>query len=170
MSAQVEEVVRGADALDAKDVAPDRRDLRLELARMDFGAVGAGEEAAYLVGGAVELAASLRGGAVEEIDGAPEELIDVGFEARVGECGDERIEDVGERRLQGVRFGQWSGVGLVREGTIAAELQLLEDACAAVDRLLQAPIGAVEGASPGTQLERLAAVELTRELRRLYGS
>jgi ATP-binding cassette, subfamily C, bacterial LapB len=36
-------------------------------------------------------------------------------------------------------------------------------ACAAVDRLLQAPIGAVEAASPGTQLERLAAIDPIRQ-------
>ena len=52
----------------------------------------------------VELAFDAFGGAVEEIDGRPEQVLEVGFEARVAERRDERVEDVGD--------GAGDGVGL----------------------------------------------------------
>jgi hypothetical protein len=71
----------------------------------------------------VESALRAVGGAVEEIDRAPEELFEVGFKARVGERGDERIEDVGERRTNRPLLGQGARVGFVLARPVAVELE-----------------------------------------------
>ena len=59
----------------------------------------------------VELAFDPVGGAVEEIDRRPEQVLEVGFEARVGQRRDERVEDVGDGvrrrcRLRAVAWGR----------------------------------------------------------------
>ena len=61
---------------------------------------------------AVELAFDPVDGAVEQVDGGPEQVLEVGLEARVGERGDQGVEDVGERgadRLFGSGSGRLSG-------------------------------------------------------------
>ena len=75
----------------------------------------------------VELAFDPVGGAVEEIDGRPEQVFEVGFEARVAQRRDEGVEDVGDGAGDGVGFGQRSRIGLVLEGTVAIELKFGED-------------------------------------------
>ena len=65
-------------------------------------------------------------GAVEEVDGRPEQVLEIGFEARVMERRDQRVEDVGHGAADGVGFGQRSWVGLVLEGTMAIELEFGE--------------------------------------------
>ena len=74
----------------------------------------------------VELALDSAGGAVEEIDGRPEEVVEVGFEARLRKRGDERVEDVGDRALGGGGLGQRPRVRLVGKGPVAEELELGE--------------------------------------------
>ena len=74
----------------------------------------------------VELALNPVGGAVEEVDRRPEQIVEVGFEARVAQGRDQRVEDIGDGAADGVGFGQRSGVGFVLEGSVAIELQFGE--------------------------------------------
>ena len=88
-------------------------DQPLEFDGADFGAVLLVLAAPLRLLVVVEIALGAVGGAVEEIDGAPEEVFEVGLEARVAERGDERIEDVGQRGLHG-RARPAAGAGRVR--------------------------------------------------------
>ena len=69
----------------------------LQLDRADLGAVLLLLAAALRLLVAVELALDPVGGAVEQVDGGPEQVLEIGLEARVGEGGDQGVEDVGER-------------------------------------------------------------------------
>ena len=71
----------------------------------------------------VELALHPVGGAMEQVDGRPEQVGEVRFEARVLQRRDQRIEDIGHGAADGLGFGQWPRVGLVLEGTVAMELR-----------------------------------------------
>jgi hypothetical protein len=64
--------------------------------------------------------------AIEEIDGRPQQVLEVGFEARVMKRRDQRVEDVGYGAADGVGLWQRPGIGLVLEGPIAVELELAE--------------------------------------------
>ena len=75
----------------------------------------------------VELAFDAVGGAVEEVDGRPEQILEVGFEARVAQGRDQGVEDVGDGAGDGIAFGKRSRIGLVVEGTVAIELKFVED-------------------------------------------
>ena len=66
-------------------------------------------------------------GAVKEVDGRPEEIVEVGFEARVLQRRDQGVEDVGDGAGDAVAFGEWPGIGFVLEGTVAVELKLLQN-------------------------------------------
>jgi hypothetical protein len=76
---------------------------------------------------AVEIALHAVGSAVEEIDGRPQQVLEVGLEAGVTQRRDERVEDVGHGAPDGGGFRQRPGVGLVLERTMAIELELGED-------------------------------------------
>jgi hypothetical protein len=76
---------------------------------VDFGAVGRGEQAADLVGRAVDLGGALGGCAMEEVDEAPGELLGVVLERGVGEQGEEVGPDGGERLLHGFGSGRFRG-------------------------------------------------------------
>ncbi len=75
----------------------------------------------------VERALHAVDGAVEEVDGRPQQVVEVGFEARVTQRRDQRVEDVGDGAADGIGLGQRPRVGLVLEGTVAVELELGED-------------------------------------------
>ena len=75
----------------------------------------------------VEFALDPVGGAVEEIDGRPEEIVEVGFKARVCQGGDQGVEDVGDGAGDAAAFGKRPGIGFVSEGAIAVELKLLQN-------------------------------------------
>ena len=64
---------------------------------------------------------------MEEVDGRPEQILEVGFEAGVAQGDDEGVEDVGDGAGDGLGFGQRSRVGFVLEGAIAVELEFGED-------------------------------------------
>ena len=64
---------------------------------------------------------------MEEVDGRPEQVFEIGFEARVGERRDDGVEDVGDGAGDRSAFGQRSRIGLVLEGTVAVELKFGED-------------------------------------------
>jgi hypothetical protein len=76
----------------------------------------------------VEFALDASDGAVEEIDGRPEEIFEVGFETSVAHGGDKGVEDVGDRARDVPGFRKRSRVGLVLEGAIAIELEFVEEA------------------------------------------
>jgi len=98
----------------------------LQFDRADFGAVLFFLRALLRLLVGVELALDPTDGAVEEVDGRPEEVIEVRLEARLGKGGDKGVEDVGDRAGRRSGFGQRSGVRLVGEGTIAIELEFAE--------------------------------------------
>ena len=58
---------------------------------------------------------------------SPEEIVEIGFKARVGKRRDQSVEDVDDGPGDAVAFGEWPGVGFVLEGTIAVELKLLQN-------------------------------------------
>jgi hypothetical protein len=57
----------------------------------------------------VELAVDPFDGAVERIDGRPEEIVEVGIEARIGHGGDQGVEDVGDGAFDDAVFRQGLG-------------------------------------------------------------
>ena len=63
---------------------------------------------------------------MEQVDDGPEQVFDVGLQARVGKGGDEGVEDVGQCGADNVLFGQWPGVGFVLERAVAVELEFGE--------------------------------------------
>ena len=75
----------------------------------------------------VELALDPVGRAVEEVDGRPEQVLEVGLEAGVAQRGDEGVEDVGDGAGDDLAFGKRPRIGLVLEGTVAIELKFAED-------------------------------------------
>jgi len=75
----------------------------------------------------VQLPADPVGCAVEEVDRRPEEIVKVGFEARVLEGADQGVEDVGDGARDPVAVWQWPLVGLIGEGSVAVELEFIED-------------------------------------------
>ena len=70
---------------------------------------------------------------MEEIDGAPEQLFEVGFEPRVFEHPGERIDDAGRARCTDLLVGQRARVGLVLVRTVAVHLQFEDDAAVGED-------------------------------------
>ena len=68
-------------------------------------------------------------GAVEHVDGGPEQVFEVGLQARVGQGGDKGVEDIGQRGANGVLLGQRPRVGFVLEGTMAIKLEFGEEGC-----------------------------------------
>ena len=99
----------------------------LQFDRADLGAILVALAALLRLFIVVEFAFDPLVGAVEEIDGRPQEVLEVGFEAGFAQGSDECIEDVGDGTGDGTGFGQRSRVGLVLEGAIAVELELGED-------------------------------------------
>ena len=75
----------------------------------------------------IEFAFDPVGGAMEEVDGRPEEVIKVGFEAGVLEGGDQGVEDVGDGPGDRIAFGKWPRIGFVLKGTKAVELEFGQD-------------------------------------------
>jgi hypothetical protein len=56
------------------------------------------------------------GCAMEEIDGRPQEIVEVGFEARVAETDDEGVEDVGDGTGGDAGSGSGRGSGSSSNG------------------------------------------------------
>ena len=74
----------------------------------------------------VKLALDAVGGTMEEVDGRPEQILEVRLEPGVVQGGDQGVEDVGDRASDHLAFGQRSRIGLVVEWTVAKELQFAE--------------------------------------------
>src|SRR6266404_7087040 len=77
-----------------------------ELDRADFGAVLL--LLAALLGAlvVVEFALDAAGGAMEEVDGRPQQVVEVGFEASISQGCDQSIEDVGDGAADDAGLGQ----------------------------------------------------------------
>ena len=103
-------------------------DKALELHRADLRAVLFLLAAPLRLLIVVELALEAGNRAVEEIDGRPEQLFEVGLEASVAQCGDEGVEDVGDGAGYSLRLRQRPRIGLVAERPEAIELEFMEDA------------------------------------------
>ena len=99
----------------------------LQFDRADLGAILFALAAPLRLLVVVELALDPLVGAVEEIDGRPQEVVEVGFEAGVAQSCDQGVEDIGDGASDGAGFGQRSRIGLVLEGTVAVELKFGED-------------------------------------------
>src|SRR3546814_16496832 len=67
------------------------------------------------------------GSAVEEVHGRPEEIVEVGFEARVFQRDDQRVEDVGDGARHRVAVGQEPLIGFIGKGPIAMKLTRSEE-------------------------------------------
>ena len=82
-----------------------------------------------LLGGLVVVERALHaiGGAVEEVDGRPKQVLEVGLETRVSKGGDQGVEDVRDGAADNLGFGRRSRVGLVRGWMIAVKLKLGAD-------------------------------------------
>ena len=66
-------------------------------------------------------------GAVEEIDGRPEQVLEVWFQASVGERRSQSVEDVPDRTGNRIGLGQRSWIRLVLGRTETIELEFVED-------------------------------------------
>ncbi len=75
----------------------------------------------------VELAFDPLAGAVEQLDGGPEQVVEIGLQAGVAQGGDQGVEDVGQCALDPALLGQGPWVGLILEGTVAVELEFGEE-------------------------------------------
>jgi hypothetical protein len=75
----------------------------------------------------VEVTLDVLGRAVKDIDGRPEQVAEVGFEAGTVDDESQGFEDAGNRVLDGMAFGQGPWIGLVLERTPAVELKLVDD-------------------------------------------
>ena len=95
----VAEEFHGVAALDERD-AFGRQPFQLD--RPDLGAVLFLLAAPLGLLIVVELALDAVRGAVEEIDRGPEQILEIGLEARVAERRDQRVEDVGDGAADGV--------------------------------------------------------------------
>ena len=63
---------------------------------------------------------------MEEIDSRPQEIVEVGFEARVAETDDEGVEDVGDGTGGDAGVRQRARIWFVLERTVAIELEFGE--------------------------------------------
>ncbi|CEG10275.1 hypothetical protein BN961_03713 [Afipia felis] len=102
-------------------------DQALEIDRLHLAAVlfALGALLGLLV--VVELAVDPFGGAMKDVHGRPEEIVEVGFEARVLQGHDQGVEDVGDRARDRVAVRQKPLIGFVGERPVAVELQFVED-------------------------------------------
>jgi hypothetical protein len=96
--------------------------------RLDLGAVLFGLEAALRLLVDIEFAFDSVASAVEEVDGRPEEIGEIGFEPRVFQGRDQGVEDVGDGAAQDPCVGKRSWIRIVLKGSIAVELKFLQNA------------------------------------------
>jgi hypothetical protein len=111
----VAEELHGIAALDQGQALGDET---LQLDRADLRAVLLLLAAALHLLVAVELPLDPVDGAMEQVDGRPQQVLEVGLETGVGEGRDQRIEDVDDGAGDDVAFRQRAGIGLVLEGTV----------------------------------------------------
>ncbi len=117
-------VAEGFDAVAAVEEHFAVGEQALEFDRADFGAVLFALAALLGVLVVVELALDAVDGAMEGVDHRPEQIVQVGFEARVGERAGECVEDIGDGAGDLVAVGRGPRVRLVVEGLVPEELKL----------------------------------------------
>lgn len=110
------EKFHGIAPLDHRDALGDRA---LQFDRADFAAVLRALKLALRRLVAVEFALDPVARAVEEIDDAPEQVLEIGFDPRIDKAPRERIEDVGDGAAREPVVGQRTAVGFVLEGAVA---------------------------------------------------
>jgi hypothetical protein len=120
--------VGGLVAHELEGVAPFEHGLALrgevlEFDRLDLSAILFALQAALGLLVIVQLPLDPQHGAVEDIGDGPEQVVEIGFEARIGQCRNEGVEDVGHRSGHMVTVGQRSRIGLVTVGAPAIELE-----------------------------------------------
>src|SRR5712671_720648 len=122
----IAEELHGLAALDEGEALCEQA---FELDRADFRAVLL--LLAALLGAlvVVEFALDAAGGAMEQVDGRPQQVVEIRFEASVTQRCDQGIEDVDDRALDNACLGQRARIGLILERTPAVELELGEDVC-----------------------------------------
>ena len=64
---------------------------------------------------------------VEQIDGRPEQILEIRFEPGVAQGRDQGVEDIGDGAGDHLALGKRSRIGLVVEWTVTEELQFGED-------------------------------------------
>jgi hypothetical protein len=64
---------------------------------------------------------------VEDVHHRPEQVLEVGFETSVRQRHHEGVEDVGDAAGEDARFWKRPRIWLVVEGTVAIELEFVED-------------------------------------------
>jgi hypothetical protein len=74
----------------------------------------------------IEFAFDPLAGAMEEVDGRPQQVAEVGLEARVLQTGNQGVEDVGDGTGHTIAFGQRAGIGFILEGAVAVKLEFLQ--------------------------------------------
>jgi len=119
----VPEELAGVAALDEREALGEEA---FQLDGADLGAVLLALGALLVRFVVVELAADAVDAAMEEVHQRPEKVGQVGLEARLAEAGDECVEDVGDGAGEAVGSGERPRVGFVGEGTVAVELELVE--------------------------------------------
>ena len=120
-------VAHQLEGLAAFDQRQTLRQQALQFHRADFRAVLPLLAPALRLFVTIEGALDPVGGAVEHIDRGPQQVFEIGFEARVSQRGDQGVEDVGEGDAELVFVGERSRVGVVLKGTVAVELEFGED-------------------------------------------
>ncbi len=112
LGGRIAEELEGVAALDKREALGEEA---FQLDGADLGAVllALGALLRGFVG--VELAADAVDAAMEEVDQRPEQVGQVGLQARLAEARDECVEDVGDGAGEAIRIGQWPRVGLVGE-------------------------------------------------------
>ena len=65
---------------------------------------------------------------MEQIDGRPEQILEIGLQPRFTEHFEQGIEDRRQRHLDDRLFRQGSRVGFVLEGAISEDLHLVDEA------------------------------------------
>ena len=76
----------------------------------------------------VELALHAGGLFVEEVGQMPEQVVEVGLEARVAERAGKDVEQVRDGAGDKVRFGKRAGIGLIAGGLVAVEFEVVDHA------------------------------------------
>ena len=110
----------------------------------------------------VELALDPVGGAMEEVDGRPEKVVEVGLEAGVAEGRDQGIEYICDGPGDDVSLRERSRIGFVLEWAVAVELEFGEN----VDRdprgLLATKAVGRAGPAPGASAQGQASRRMAK--------
>jgi len=100
---------------------------RLSIMGFDLGAVLFPLQAALRLFVVVALPLGPRQRAMEEVDCAPEQFVEIGLEARITQCRDQRVEDIGDGTGDLATLGQGARIRFILVGAPAVELEFGQD-------------------------------------------